>query len=136
MDTSKVKKTKQKRLINKHETLNKYEKRITQLIQNTITDDDRSDLDNSYLSTYECYSTITQDFDNKDRQCNSAVVLMRVLRGMGINIAGVTSERTKHGEYVAQNRQNLKAVYVGKHMYFTNKKSHKWRILPEDRVYF
>ena len=97
---------------------------------------DRDALDGSYLSTYECYSTYTKDFNNNNRQCNSAVVLMRVLRSMGINVLGVTSERTHNGEYVAEGRKDMKnVVYVGKHMYFTNKLSHKWRILPEDRVF-
>lgn len=127
---------KTKKTIDKEKTLNKYECRISKLIKQTITENDRIELNNAYLSTYECYSTFKKDFLNKDRQCNSAVVLMRVLLNMGVNILGVTSERTKGGEYVARNRCAMeKVIYIGKHMYFTNKKSHKWRILPEDRVY-
>lgn len=125
-----------KRVLDKGATLNQYEQRIKLLVKDTITADDREKLDKAYLSTYECYSTTTTDFLNTDRQCNSAVVLMRVLRSMGVNVLGVTSERTKNGEYVASGRSGMKVVYVGKHTYFTNKTSHKWRILPEDKVFF
>ena len=125
-----------KKRIDKEKTLDKYEARIQQLLKETMEPADRDALDGSYLSTYECYSTYTKDFNNNNRQCNSAVVLMRVLRSMGINVLGVTSERTHNGEYVAEGRKDMKnVVYVGKHMYFTNKLSHKWRILPEDRVF-
>lgn len=125
-----------KKKLDKEQTLNQYEKRIRQSIQQSITEQDRQELDGCFLSTYECYSTSRQDFENNDRKCNSAVILMRVFRSLGINILGVTSERTQHGEYVAEGRKDMdKVVYVGKFMYFTNKLSYKWRMLPQDHVY-
>ena len=117
------------------QSLDKFEERIRRLIADTLSDEDRQELDGAYLSTYECYSTITEDHDNGHRKCNSAIVLMRVLKDHGINILGVTSERKNAGQFVAPDRVGMeKVVYVGKHSYFTNKKSHKWRILPIDKV--
>ena len=74
------------------QSLDKFEERIRRLIADTLSDEDRQELDGAYLSTYECYSTITEDHDNGHRKCNSAIVLMRFLNH-GINILGVTSER-------------------------------------------
>lgn len=115
--------------------LDNFEKRVSKEIEETITQQDRDELDGAYLSTYECYSESTQDYPNDSRKCNSAIVLMRIFRKMGINILGVTSERTFNGKYVAANRENLeKIVYVGKHSYFTNKKSYKWRLMAIDKT--
>ena len=120
----------------KHKTLCRFEKRITSLIHKTITPLDIQELQNSYLSTYECYSTITEDIPNSDRKCNSGIILMRILRNVyGINIKGVTSERKIAGKFLTSVRQDPKnkIIYIGKHSYFTGNKSHKWRLLPEDK---
>ena len=61
---------------------------------------------------------------------------MRIFRQLGIDIQGVTSERTKEGRFIADQRGEMdKVVYVGKYMYFTNKKSYKWRLKPIDFVF-
>ena len=117
-------------------TLGRFEDRIRRRIHRSITPEDRRELEGVYLSTYECYSTLTSDLENTHRQCNSAIVLMRIFRELGIHILGVTSERTKGGRYVTkEKRDGVKVVYVGKHSYFTDKRSYKWRLLPQDRVY-
>ena len=125
-----------KKHLHKELTLNNFESRVAKLILTGIKDDDREQLEGAYLSTYECYSTIHDDLPNRHHTCNSAVVLMRLFRGMGINVKGVTSERTKEGRFIADDRANMsKVVYVGKYMYFTNKTSYKWRLKPIDFVY-
>ena len=117
-------------------TLQKYENRIRPIILKTLTDSDRKRLSGAFLSSYEGYCTITENLENFHRKCNSAVVLMRVLRSIGIPILGVTSERMQHGPYIAADRQKMTRVeYVGKFSYFTGKKSHPWRLLPIDRVF-
>lgn len=122
-----------KKLLDKKKTLDNFEKRITDIIKQTWTENDKTLLDQSYLSTYECYSTLLNNLPNDHHNCNSAVVLMRIFRDLGANVLGVTSERTKNGEFVAENRKSMKkVVYVGKHTYFTNKNSFKWRIKPCD----
>tara|TARA_A100001011_G_C13555852_1_gene534304 strand:+ start:55 stop:465 length:411 start_codon:yes stop_codon:yes gene_type:complete len=125
-----------KNVVDMPSTLAAYENRISSVIDASLTAEEKERLHNTYLSTYDCYSTILNDLSNDDRKCNPAVVLMRVLRANGVNILGVTSERTQRGAYVAAGRAGMGSVeYVGKHMFFTNKQSHPWRILPCDRRY-
>lgn len=124
------------KLLDVGRTLDNFEARVRKLIVRTITDTDREELEGAFLSTYECYSTLKSDLENNHRQCNSAIVLMRIFRELGIGVVGVTSERTKSGKFVTKEKQDgLKSVYVGKHSYFTDKKSYKWRLLPLDKVY-
>ena len=124
------------KLLDVGRTLDQFERRIRKVIVRSITEKDREALEGAYLSTYECYSTIKSDVENTHRQCNSAVVLMRIFRELGIGVIGVTSERTKGGEFVTKEKQDgAKSVYVGKHSYFTDKTSYKWRLLPQDKVY-
>ena len=118
----------------KEEILDRFETRVRDLIKHTLTPEDRIELEGVYLSTYECYSTITEDLPNNHRKCNSAVVLMRILREYGINIEGVTSERKVNGEYLTSVRSSKKVVYIGKHSYFSGNTSHKWRLLPIDKA--
>ena len=93
-----------KKHLQKELTLNNFEKRISKVIKETIQETDREQLNGAFLSTYECYSTIKHDLPNHHHTCNSAVVLMRIFRQLGIDIQGVTSERTKEGHFIADQR--------------------------------
>ena len=93
-----------------------------------------------YLSTYETFGTDSKDRANGDTSCNAAFVVMRVMRDFGVNVKGVTSERKKGGKYIADlldtdTRDNATILYVGKHNYFCEKKSSRWRLLPSDAIH-
>ena len=124
-----------KRELDREATLLRYEKRM----QN-MPDSNFEEIDNSFLSTFDCYCNILEDLPNTKPLCNNAVVLMRVARSKGVNIIGVTSERSEKGTYCVDlpepyMRGVTKVVYVGKFNYFTNNKSSKWRLLPQDKVF-
>lgn len=115
-------------------TLTAYEKRIELSLV-----EDLQELDGAFLSTFDCYSTITHDVPNTHHLCNHAVVLMRLARRHKVNVLGVTSERRQKGQYCVDlpspySRERTPVIYVGKHNYFTNHRSSKWRLLPADRV--
>ena len=116
-------------------TLAKYEQRIS-----ALPDAAFEEMDNAYLSTFECYCNIHEDVPNTRPLCNHAVVLMRVARSRGFTILGVTSERREHGAHCVElppprTREDTRVVYVGKYNYFTKNKSSKWRLLPQDKVF-
>ena len=124
-----------KRELDREATLRRYEERMQRL-----PDSEFEEIDNSFLSTFDCYCNILEDVPNSKPLCNNAVVLMRVARSRGVNIIGVTSERSEKGTHCVQLpepyiRGVTKVVYVGKFNYFTNNKSSKWRLLPRDKVF-
>ena len=119
---------------NLEKTLEVYENRIESEMVDSLPE-----LEGKFLSTFECYSTIVHDVPNNHHLCNFAVVLMRIARRHGVNVLGVTSERKKNGKYCVNlpqpySRDGHNVLYVGKHNYFTNHKSSKWRLVPADRV--
>lgn len=116
-------------------TLARYEKRIREMPDSSF-----AELQDAYLSTFDCYCNIHDDVPNERPLCNHAVVLMRVARSRGFNVLGVTSERSEHGEHCVQlppphDRSHTPVVYVGKYNYFTKNKSSKWRLLPRDKAF-
>lgn len=123
--------------MDKPATLAKYEQRLRE----TFTAEDmKAELEGKFLSTFESWNNVMQDYPNNHHLCNAAVVLLRVCRERGINVLGVTSERRERGRYAIQLPQPYKrgvtpVVYVGKYNYFTQNKSSKWRMLPSDRVF-
>lgn len=127
--------TAKRRVLDVPASLAAYERRMRAMPLEELRE-----LDNCFLSTFDCYCNILEDVPNDRAICNSAVVLMRVARAAGVNVLGVTSERKARGDFCVRlppphARGITPVVYVSKYNYFTNNDSSKWRMLPKDRVF-
>jgi hypothetical protein len=98
-------------------------------------------LRNAYLCCFEIHSTV-----KKKSECSKfilqnvfAVQLMFYVRGeLRIPVAGVTSERSKHDEFVCSERADRKnkCVYVGKAAQFADKDTSPYAPIKADLAFY
>ena len=120
--------------LNIKKTLENYKERIL----NGPLRDQLHTLADSYLSTFQVFSTETQP---RKKPTNNAFVLMSICLEMGIPIRGVTSECKIKNKYRASlvnndTRENSKIVYVDSYNYFTKHNESIWSIKREDKCYY
>ena len=123
-----------KRILDRERSFEKYRQRME------MKEDDFSVFENSYLSTFEVYSTVENIEEHSDMDC-FAGVLLRLLRSKGIRVKGVTSERKQQGEYICstlldgESRNDALIIYVGKYSYFSGHERSEWSPNASDNVY-
>lgn len=98
------------------------------------------ELDNSYIGSFEIYSTVEFIEEGSHMDCFAGVIL-RLAREKGYNVLGVTSERKSNGEYICSTllnetpREEANIVYVGKYSYFSNHAKSMFAAMSTDYVY-
>ena len=131
--TAAPKKKRRRRKLNMTKTLEMYKNRIL----NGPLFHQLHELDNSYLSTFQIFSTEKRV---RKLHTNNAFVLMDICREQGYCVHGVTSECKVGGEYRAplledHTRETHRVVYVGNYNYFTQHPESKWSLKPPDKIY-
>ena len=123
------------RKVNWPETLEKYKQRISE-----FPDESWTIFENSYIGSFEIYSTVENIEPNSHMDCFAAVVL-RLAREKGYNALGVTSVRKSNGNYICPvllndtPREEANIVYVGKYSYFSNHEKSIFAAISSDYIY-
>ena len=121
--------------VNWPETLDRYKQRLL-----TFSEDVWEVFDNSYIGSFEIYSTVESIEEGSHMDCFAGVIL-RLAREKGYNVLGVTSERKSNGTYICSTllndmpREEANIVYVGKYSYFSNHAKSIFAPVSTDYVY-
>ena len=133
----------QRRKLDKVATLARYRARIK-----LLPDDVFIPLQDTYLSTFDIYSTINMSTDGTlpigrgMEDCTGFIIAQEAYR-RGVHVHGITSARKHRGQYICsvmpsgEPRASVDVVYVGNYLYFTGHTlvSPHWQLNPCDKVY-